>query len=246
MTIKVITFDLDNTLWDVEPALLRAEEAQRQWFLTHRPGLMEDISHEDLWDLKKRVWKAHPELAHNVTAMRLRFLQEFQLAAGIDEDSAIEGAEQAFAAFLHERQRVELYSSALGVLEGLAERFRLGALTNGNADVYKTDAGEYFDFAFLAEDIGASKPAPDMFHAALNTTGVQAKEILHVGDNPDHDILGALRVGMHTIWLNADKSPWPASEAEEHLAPHGVIETIAELPEAVEKLERLLEANKGN
>ena len=37
------------------------------------------------------------------------------------------------------------------VLEALAGRFRLGALTNGNADVFKTDAGEHFDFAFLAE-----------------------------------------------------------------------------------------------
>ncbi|MFK8043360.1 HAD family hydrolase [Congregibacter sp.] len=246
MTIKVITFDLDNTLWDVEPALLRAEEAQRQWFLTHRPGLMEGISHEDLWDLKKRVWKAHPELTHNVTQMRLRYLQELQLSAGIEEDSAKEGAEQAFAVFLQERQRVELYSSALSVLEDLAERFRLGALTNGNADVYKTDAGEYFDFAFLAEEIGASKPAPDMFHAALDATGVQANEILHVGDNPDHDILGALRVGMHTIWLNAEKSPWPVSEEEEHLAPHGVIESIGELPKAVAELERRLEADNEN
>jgi putative hydrolase of the HAD superfamily len=66
VTIEVITFDLDNTLWDVEPALLRAEEAQRQWLLEHRPGAMEDIDHDALWELKKAVWAAHPELAHHV------------------------------------------------------------------------------------------------------------------------------------------------------------------------------------
>ena len=33
MTIEVITFDLDNTLWDVEPALIKAEDAQREWLL---------------------------------------------------------------------------------------------------------------------------------------------------------------------------------------------------------------------
>ena len=36
--IAVITFDLDNTLWDVEPALIRAEQAQQDWLLRHRPG----------------------------------------------------------------------------------------------------------------------------------------------------------------------------------------------------------------
>ena len=39
MTIEVITFDLDNTLWDVEPALIKAEDAQREWLLEHRSTL---------------------------------------------------------------------------------------------------------------------------------------------------------------------------------------------------------------
>ena len=53
------------------------------------------------------------------------------------------------------------------MLELLAQRYTLGALTNGNADIYKTDAAQYFDFAFSAEDMGASKPHPAMFQAAL-------------------------------------------------------------------------------
>lgn len=240
MPIKVVTFDLDNTLWDVEPALLRAEEAQRQWLLAHRPGAIDNISHDELWNLKKRVWKAHPELAHNVSGMRQLFLQELQRAAGFDETTARDGARLAFEVFLGERQKVELYSKALEVLEILAGRFRLGALTNGNADIYKTDAGEYFDFAFLAEDIGASKPAPDMFHAALSTAGVEAREVLHVGDNPEHDVLGALRVGMHAIWLNADDAPWSSAYGSEGHVPHGTIKAIGELPGAVAELERQL------
>jgi HAD superfamily hydrolase (TIGR01509 family) len=175
MTIRVITFDLDNTLWDVEPALLRAEEAQRQWLLEHRPGAMDDIGHDELWELKKRLWKAHPELAHNVSGDAQTAAAGTAAAAGYDSDSAARGRDAAFAAFLRERQRIELYSDALEVLQSLAGRYRLGALTNGNADVYKTDAGEYFDFAFLAEDVGASKPAPDMFHAALDDHGRQAR-----------------------------------------------------------------------
>ncbi|MDP5071841.1 MAG: HAD-IA family hydrolase [Congregibacter sp.] len=240
MPIKVVTFDLDNTLWDVEPALLRAEEAQRQWLIRHRPGAIDRMGHDELMKLRKRVWKAHPELAHNVSAMRQRFLHELQRAAGFTESAADEGASLAFAAFLQERQKVELYADALAVLETLAQRFRLGALTNGNADVYKTDAGEYFDFAYLAEDIGASKPAPDMFHAALHAAGVNAKEVVHVGDNPEHDVLGALRVGMQAIWLNADATPWSHGDDHHNYAPHGTITTIGELPAAIDVLEQQL------
>lgn len=232
MTIRVITFDLDNTLWDVEPALLRAEEAQRRWLLQHRPGVMENIDHEDLWALKKRLWQAHPELVHNVTAMRRLLLKVLQRGAGYSEEESLSGADAAFGAFLAERQRVELYADALQVLEQLAGRYRLGALTNGNADVYKTDAAEYFDFAFLAEDIGASKPAPDMFHAALEQTGAAPQEVLHVGDNPEHDVRGALAVGMHAVWINPENTPW-----EGEPRPHATVDHVRELPRVLKALE---------
>jgi len=231
MTIELLTFDLDNTLWDVEPALLRAENAQRQWLLEHRPGAMEDIDHDALWALKKALWKAHPELSHHVSAMRRLLLKEIQLHAGYSAAQAERGAEAAFAVFLEERQRVELYAQALEVLELLAGRYRLGALTNGNADVYKTDAGEYFDFAFLAEDIGASKPAPDMFHAALEATGLRPEQVVHVGDNPSHDIEGAKLVGMRAVWINASDAPWEGSPA-----PDATIRHVAELPGALDAM----------
>lgn len=212
MNIRVITFDLDNTLWDVEPAILRAEQAQRSWLLQHRPGCIEQYDHDALWEFKKRVWKQYPELAHHVSQMRIRMLFELQKAAGFSTQDSEAGAREAFAAFLQERHKVELYAEALDVLQQLSRRYRLGALTNGNADIYKTDAAEYFDFAFLAEEVGASKPAPDMFHAALAKTGVAPQQMVHVGDNPDHDILGAQQVGLRTVWVNLGGSPWEPAQ----------------------------------
>ena len=231
MAIEVITFDLDNTLWDVDPALLRAEQVQREWLLQHRPGAIEAYDHEGLWEFKKSVWKRHPHLLHHVSQMRIRMLYELQLAAGYSEDEARVGAGQAFEAFLQERHKVVLYEEALGVLEQLAADYTLGALTNGNADIYKTDAGEYFDFAFLAEDIGASKPHPDMFHAALEHAGVAPQAIAHVGDNPEHDIRGAREVGMHTIWMNSQGEQWPGGQRADR-----EIRNLRELPAAVASL----------
>ena len=231
MAITVITFDLDNTLWDVEPALLRAEEAQRKWLLQHRPGTMETFDHEGLWEFKKSVWKRHPHLLHHVSDIRRQMLYELQRAAGFGEEESREGAEQAFAAFLEERHRVILYEEALGVLRSLSRDFTMGALTNGNADNYKTDAGEYFDFAFLAEEVGASKPAPDMFNAALERSGARPDQIVHVGDNPEHDIQGARQVGMRTVWMNGRSQEWPGGEP-----PDREIDNLLQLPEAIRSI----------
>ena len=228
MSISVITFDLDNTLWDVEPALIKAERAQQDWLLQHRPGAVEAYDHQGLWEFKKSVWKRHPHLLHHVSRMRTQMLYELQIGAGYTEDEARQGAKEAFSAFLLQRHAVVLYEEALDVLEQLAGSYTLGALTNGNADIYKTDAAEYFDFAFLAEDIGASKPHPDMFHAALQQSGVGPEQIIHVGDNPDHDIRGAREVGMHTVWMNARKLDWPGGERADR-----EIENLPQLPGAI-------------
>ena len=125
-----------------------------------------------------------------------------------------------------------LYEEALGVLRSLSRRYTLGALTNGNADIYKTDAGEYFDFAFLAEEIGTSKPHPDMFHAALEQAGAAPAQIVHVGDNPEHDIQGAKAVGMRTVWMNARGMEWPGGEEADR-----EIDNLLQLPEAISSIE---------
>lgn len=221
-------------MWDVEPTLIRAEEAQQQWLAQHRPGAVEAFDHDALFEFKKSVWKRHPQLMHHVSQMRTQMLYELQIAAGYPEKEARSGAQQAFNVFLLERHKVELYEEALGVLELLAQRYTLGALTNGNADIYKTDAGEYFDFAFLAEDIGVSKPHPDMFEAAVKQAGVPAEEIVHVGDDPDHDIRGAREMGMHTVWVNTLGKEWSGGERAD-----AEVVNLLDLPEAIHGIHTL-------
>ena len=230
--LKVVTFDLDNTLWDVEPALRRAEHAQREWLLQHRPGAIEHYQHEALWKFKQSVWKRHPHLSHQISKLRIQMLYELQVKAGYTHDRAKRGAELAFAAFLEQRHAVVLYEEALLVLEYLAKQYTLGALTNGNANIYKTDAADYFDFAFLAEDIGIGKPAADMFHAALEQTGVHADEVVHVGDSPEHDIAGAQAVGIRTIWMNSGNLAWPGG-----VRADGEINNLSQLPDAIAKMD---------
>lgn len=231
MTIRVVTFDLDNTLWDVEPALLRAEAAQRQWLERHRPGSLAGIDEAELLARKRELVTREPRLLHHVSALRRQLLYDLQRDAGYDEDRSRRGADAAFDAFLAERQRVELYEEVLEVIGTLAGNYRIGALTNGNADIYRTDAGDYFDFAFLAEDCGAGKPAPALFEAALARAGVAAEAIVHVGDSPGHDVGGAKAMGMRAVWLNRTGDGWPGGPR-----PDAEVRHLRELPAAIAAL----------
>jgi FMN hydrolase / 5-amino-6-(5-phospho-D-ribitylamino)uracil phosphatase len=128
---------------------------------------------------------------------------------------------------------VVFFDGALNTLERLAADFRLGALTNGNANIEKTGLKQYFSFAYSSADVGISKPAPDMFHAALRHCGVSADQTIHVGDNLVDDIQGASSIGIHTIWTNH-------ADDELHDATHHPTEIVLhlnDLPAAVENIQ---------
>jgi putative hydrolase of the HAD superfamily len=231
--IKVVTFDLDNTLWDVEPVLLRAERAQYRWLQEHRPRVTREFDMDGLRRLRMRTFELHPELAHHISELRRQALYDVQIHCGYSEDLARAGAGEAFDEFLAVRHQVEPYERALEVLEELAGRYTLGALTNGNADIFKVDIGVCFDFAFSAEQLGASKPLPDLFHAGMRETGAASHEMVHVGDNPDHDVRGARQVGIHTVWMNIARESWPGEDpADEE------VQRLEDLPSAITRIDQ--------
>ena len=54
--IKVITFDLDDTLWDNRPVITKAETDTRRW-LENKAGNIDWGSFEDFLDLRKDLIK---------------------------------------------------------------------------------------------------------------------------------------------------------------------------------------------
>lgn len=230
--IKLLTFDLDNTLWDVEPPLIAAEEAQYLWLQEHRPRATRRFSPLQIREYRMQHYQRHPHLAHQISEIRIQSLKAMLLECDYDEDMASAGANAAFHAFLALRHQVQPYEQALPVLQELADNYVLGALTNGNADIFKLEIGDYFDFSFSAEQVDASKPLPDLFHAAMRESGAASHQVIHVGDNPRHDVLGAQQVGLFTVWMNSGDWRWPGGEpADEQIT------SLAELPAAVRRIE---------
>ena len=62
----------------------------------------------------------------------------------------------------------------------------------------------YIDFAITSAEVGAEKPHPPIFQAALNNAKVLPEEAMHVGDQILSDIEGAMGMGINPVLLDRD------------------------------------------
>jgi putative hydrolase of the HAD superfamily len=217
----VISFDLDDTLWPVAPVLAAAEAALHDWLRQRYPRAMHGHSIHTLRALRAKIAAQFPEQSHDLTFLRRRALAAQLIRAGYAESAC----EEALEVFLAARNRVEFFDDVRPALERLRTRYRLFALSNGNADPGRCGLGEFFDGHVSAIAAGAAKPDARIFAVLRDLAGVPAEEILHVGDDPITDIVGARQAGMQTAWLNRDARSWPVSLAP----PARTISTLADI-----------------
>jgi putative hydrolase of the HAD superfamily len=203
--IKAITFDLDDTLWDVWPVVERAEELLHDWLATRYPRIPERFTPLELRELSDEVRAVRPDLAHDRTWLRKAALQ----LAAQRADYADFDVESAFAIFFIARNAVEPFAEVRSALQRLRQRYVLASLSNGNADLRLIGLDDLFVFSLNAIDIGAAKPDPPMFAEARRRLAVRPDEIVHVGDDPEHDVFGGARAGFRTVWVNRNSREWP-------------------------------------
>ena len=211
--VKLVTFDLDNTLWAVDEVIHRAEGALLAFLRERYAELMGRSGALELRRARSRLLERRPEYAHNLTLLRRDSIREFLLSLKLGERQASAAADEAFEVFYEARNQVSLFEGARDALRALAERFVLGALTNGNADLQRIGLGEFFAFQYSAESTGRRKPAPDMFQRALRHVNLAAGSAIHVGDHPIEDVRAAREVGMGAVWANPLGALWPEGEA---------------------------------
>jgi putative hydrolase of the HAD superfamily len=220
-TPTVLSFDLDDTLWPVGPVIASAESELLSWLRARHPLTLSGHDLESLRALRAGVAERFPERGHDLTFLRHRALQDLFGAAGLAPSLADEALEVFFAA----RNRVEFYEDVRPSLQRLRSRYRLFALSNGNADLQRCGIADLFAGHVTASAAGAAKPDARIFAALLAMAGVEAHQVLHIGDDPLADVVGATRAGMQAVWLNRDARPWPPQFER----PARTISTLAEI-----------------
>lgn len=221
--IKAITFDLDDTLWDIWPVVERAERLLHDWLAARYPRIPERFTPLELRELCGEIAAARPEIAHDRTRLRKDALQLAAMQAGYPEFDA----EAAFAVFYVARNAVELFAEVRPTLERLARRYPLASLSNGNADVRLIGLDDVFSFSLNAIEVGAAKPEPLMFELACHRLGARPGQVIHVGDDPEHDVRGAANAGMRTVWVNRNRWDWPGGpEADAEIGSLAELEAV--------------------
>ena len=226
--IRLVTFDLDNTLWSIDGVIERAEAKTGEW-LAERAPKYAGLGGDRRRAIRDQVVKANPDVRHDLSRLRELVLSETLKACGYVAAEAEQLAAGAFAEFLNWRHRVEFFNGALAVLEALSSTYTLAALTNGNADFRRLGLQRFFSFGYCAADVGVSKPNTAMFDRAIAHADVGADEAVHVGDNAIDDVQGASDAGMATIWVNLKQS-------SEKVPATRTVTRLEDLPAAIASL----------
>jgi putative hydrolase of the HAD superfamily len=225
--IRAVTLDLDDTLWPVLPALELADRAVDDYLREHWPEVARAWPIPAMRALRAQVAESRPDLAHDFTTQR-RLTQQHAFAACGIADAPLETLWEIYFAA---RNAVEPWPDSLPALERLAARWPLASLTNGNADLARTGVQAHFVHHVCSRDVGTAKPDPRIFLAAVDRLGVATHEVLHVGDDPELDVVGAHRAGLRAAWINRHGKTWPAALGE---APELVFNDLGELADWLE------------
>lgn len=114
-------------------------------------------------------------------------------------------------------RRADPLEGAEAFVRALAEAgAALAVATNGISSVQRgrfalSPLGKLIPDLLISEELGAEKPDPAFFRAALGRLGRSSGEgVVLMGDSWSADVAGALGSGLDALWFNPSRDPRPA------------------------------------
>jgi putative hydrolase of the HAD superfamily len=204
------------------PTIQRAEETLYGWLQRHFPRITDRHEPAQLVELRREFTAREPLYAVDMTTMRRDFLRHIGERHGYDGEQV---SRRGFEVFFEARQQVEFYQEVLPSLERLKRRFRLGAISNGNASVDHVGLGHLIEHAVSASDVKVAKPDRQIYEHLAERFRAAPEEIVYVGDHPVYDVVGSAEAGYQAVWMNRERGEWP-----EHLpTPRHEVTDLLEL-----------------
>ena len=192
--IKVVIFDLDNTLTDFmrmkESAVEAAVGAMVDAGLRFPPEQIKD----KIYEVYEREGIEFQQVFDEALKELLGDTDFKILAAGI---VGYRRAKEA-SLVLYPHVRVTL-------IELMKRGIRLAVVSDAPRKeawlrLCYLQLHHMFDFVSTFEDVGERKPSPVPFQRALEYFDVAPSEAIMVGDWPERDITGASKIGMRTVF----------------------------------------------
>ena len=208
MQYKAIFIDIDDTLLDYIPCCREAFDAAIEELKIKNYELKIPPSEDELFQLffeiSGRLFSEAKRGLHTIAEVMELYPAEFCEKAGYPAE-AVEPFKHAFRAAWGTTHT--LVPGAQETLETLRNKgYRLFAASNSFGHLQRSRlerAGllPYFEDTYISMDIGYDKPDVRFYEEALRRCGLQANEVLMVGDSMTTDILGAQAAGIDAIYF---------------------------------------------
>ena len=218
MYYKAIFIDIDDTLLDYIPCCREAYGSAIRELKIKNEKLKITRSDDELFELffaiSGRLFSEAKRGLHTVAEVMELYPAEFIAKSGLADDPMNGvGAEELTETFKHAFRAAwgtthTLVPGAEDTLRALQHKgYRLFAASNSFGHLQRSrlqHAGilHYFEDTYISMDIGYDKPDVRFYEEALRRCGLQAHEVLMVGDSMTTDIIGAQQAGLDAIYFN--------------------------------------------
>lgn len=199
--VTAVSFDVDDTLWDFDGVMRGALEAALGELSRLDPEAARNLDVERMIAIRNETQDRLRGRVNDLNAVREESMRQALREAGRPDDELGSHITQAY--FRHRDASRALFPDVRPALERLASSYRLGLLSNGNTGAAALGIGDLVSFEVFSQDHGGiEKPAPRIFEIAAEQAGCPAREIAHVGDSLENDVVGASNAGFQPVWLN--------------------------------------------
>lgn len=192
---KVVAFDVDNTLVDILATKRRAIDATAEKLLDE--GLDTDLGPEQLAD---RLYAHALDVGIDAPDVVPSFLAD---ELGVEDERTAAFGQRTLERL--EPGMVRLYASAVETIDALRERgYRVYAVTDAPRECARRrldSAGlsGRFDEILVREDTPNGKADSRPFELVLDDAGIDADELVAVGDHPVRDVSNVVAIGGHGV-----------------------------------------------
>ncbi len=217
MTLKAVMFDLDGTLMDLKYAseLALRDVWEKFPYLRIQDFHEVELRHKDLLEFFHRQTQEGNMSMDESRMRRFKALLSFYKGSDATDEEAIE------ASAIYRKKYVESERAIPGTIELLHRLRSLGikiaVITNNAVEeqmrkICKCGFEGLIDVLVISEEVGISKPHPEIFQITLERLGCEAHETIMIGDSIEYDVEGAMGLDIRAIWVNNFKHKNPDPE----------------------------------
>ncbi len=228
---KAVFFDLDGTILDWETGMEDSWLAACEQYCdgAHTPAQL----HEAIRTRRTWFWE-DPDRAYrgrmDLDGASREIVAHAFVDLGVDDVRTAHRLADYYRAL--RTAAIAPYPGAIETLDAFHRRgIPLALITNGDArnqrrSVERYALERYFRCIVIEGEFGVGKPDERVFRHALAAAACAPAEAWMVGDNLAADIETPHRLGMHTVWVDAQARGLPDGAT---VRPHRIVRSIAEL-----------------